>query len=65
MKLWIAGLGVAMVLSGCGVDGEPTPPPPKPETQPQTGTGVRLSGDARVGISVSRDAPPLWSAGLE
>ncbi len=44
-------------LTGCGVDGEPTPPPPKPTNEP----GIRVSGDARVGVTITQDAVALWS----
>lgn len=43
-------LGLALALAGCGVDGEPI----RPEPKQATGSGVRVSGTARVGISVSR-----------
>lgn len=60
MKPVSAGLCAALIaLSGCGVDGEPTAPPPKAETQPKS--GISLSGDARVGISVTRAAAPVWA----
>ncbi|SFU01475.1 hypothetical protein [Sedimentitalea nanhaiensis] len=45
-------------LIGCGVDGEPIPPAPKPEKK----SGIRVSGEARAGIAITRGAvTPLWS----
>ncbi len=42
--------GVMLVaLAACGADGEPEQPAPS-----DGGTGVRVSGDVRVGISVSQ-----------
>ena len=54
MKPILTMLGLALTLAACGADGEPVPPAPKSE--PATGTGIRVSGNARVGISVSRGA---------
>lgn len=52
----LTALGLALVLAACGADGEPQPPAPKPVA----GTGLRVSGTARVGVSVSRgDTLPL------
>lgn len=54
MKPCLAGL-CALLLMGCGVDGEPTPPPPKAKKE----TGIRVSGEARAGISITRNAHGL------
>jgi len=43
----IAALILAGTLAACGADGEPEPPAPKPET------GIKVSGTARVGVSIS------------
>lgn len=48
----VATLAVLALLGGCGADGEPLPPPPKAPEQ----TGIRISGQARAGVSVSRGA---------
>ncbi|MFV0512036.1 MAG: hypothetical protein ACK5MY_00125 [Jhaorihella sp.] len=45
-------LALSLALAGCGADGEPQPPAPKQTAAP----GLRVSGTARVGISVSRGA---------
>ncbi len=54
MKSCVLGL-CTLLLVGCGVDGEPTPPPPKPQKE----TGIRVSGEARAGISITRNATPF------
>ena len=42
-------IGLCLTLAACGANGEPGQP------EPQDGSpGVRVSGDARVGISVSQ-----------
>lgn len=52
----LGALGLALILAACGADGEPQPPAPKPDSA----SGLRVSGTARVGISVSRGgAGPL------
>lgn len=64
IRPWLVGVFTALLalqLSGCGVDGEPTPPPPKPKNEP----GIRVSGQARVGVSVSRNATSMWSLETE
>ncbi len=49
MKKLILGLTL-LALVGCGVDGPPSPPPPKPEPH----SGIRVSGEARMGVAVSK-----------
>ncbi len=49
MTRMIAACMLVIALAACGANGEPQQP------EPQDGsTGVRVSGDARVGISVSQ-----------
>jgi hypothetical protein len=50
MRFLLVVLG--LTLAACGADGEPRAPAPKPEPT----TGIRVSGTARVGISVGRGA---------
>lgn len=45
----IAAFLLVIGLAACGADGEPGQPAPE-----DGGPGVRVSGDARVGISVSQ-----------
>lgn len=45
---------LAVVLSGCGVDGAPQRPDARPEARPvQQHMGVSIDGDARVGVSAN------------
>ncbi len=49
----------AGLLAACGADGAPTAPPPKDTAK----SGLSVSGQARVGVSVSRGAGAPWAAG--
>lgn len=50
----------AGLLAACGADGEPTPPAPKEPAK----SGVSVSGYARVGVSVSRNAEAFRAPGF-
>ena len=43
-------LTLAALLAACGADGEPTPPASKEAPR----SGVSVSGQARIGVAVSR-----------
>lgn len=54
MKHW-AVLGVmALVLAGCGADGEPERPDPPAKPTTNVGVSLSTSGYASVGVSVTQ-----------
>lgn len=50
-------LGLMLGLGACGADGEPQPPAPKATSA----SGIRVSGSARVGVSVSQSIVKPYS----
>ena len=49
MTRGLGALALILTLAACGADGEPQQPLPEDGS-----TGVRITGDARVGMSVSQ-----------
>jgi predicted small lipoprotein YifL len=45
----LAALAILITLSACGADGEPTPP-----AQSTAQPGLTISGEAKLGVSVTR-----------